>query len=129
MAVHSSILAWRILWPEEPGRLQYRERVTQSRTRLKQLHACMLLMGTSWVVLVVKNPSPNAGDTRDSGLILGMEGRSGTGVAILSSILADRIPWTEEPGRLQSIASQSQTRLKRCSTHARKLMISPPQVL
>ena len=22
MATHSSILAWRILWPEEPGRLQ-----------------------------------------------------------------------------------------------------------
>ena len=23
MATHSSILAWRILWSEEPGRLQY----------------------------------------------------------------------------------------------------------
>ena len=28
-----------------------------------------------------------------------------------SSILAWRIPWTEEPGGLQSIGSQSQTRL------------------
>ena len=28
-----------------------------------------------------------------------------------SSILAWRIPWTEEPGRLQSIGSQSQTQL------------------
>ena len=28
-----------------------------------------------------------------------------------SCILAWRIPWTEEPGRLQSIASQSQTQL------------------
>ena len=28
-----------------------------------------------------------------------------------SSILAWRIPWTEEPGRLQSTGSQSQTRL------------------
>ena len=73
MAVHSSILAWRILWPEEPGRLQYRERVTQSRTRLKQLHACMLLMGTSWVVLVVKNPPAIAGDIRDMDSILGAE--------------------------------------------------------
>ena len=25
MATHSSILAWRILWTEEPGRLQYME--------------------------------------------------------------------------------------------------------
>ena len=28
-----------------------------------------------------------------------------------SSILAQRIPWTEEPGGLQSMASQSQTQL------------------
>jgi len=28
-----------------------------------------------------------------------------------SSILAWRIPWTEEPGRLQSLGSQSQTQL------------------
>ena len=28
-----------------------------------------------------------------------------------SSILAQRIPWTEEPGGLQSMGSQSQTRL------------------
>ena len=33
------------------------------------------------------------------------------GVAAHSSILAWRIPWTEEPGRLQSMGSQSQTQL------------------
>ena len=32
-------------------------------------------------------------------------------IATHSSILAWEIPWTEEPGRLQSIGSQSQTRL------------------
>ena len=32
-------------------------------------------------------------------------------MATHSSILAWRIPWTEEPGRLQSLGSQSQTRL------------------
>ena len=32
-------------------------------------------------------------------------------MATHSSILAWRIPWTEEPGRLQSVRSQSQTRL------------------
>ena len=32
-------------------------------------------------------------------------------MATLSSILAWRIPWTEEPGRLQSVGLQSQTRL------------------
>ena len=40
------------------------------------------------------------------------------GMATHSSILAWRIPWTEEPGGLQSIELQSQTRLKRLSTHA-----------
>ena len=34
-----------------------------------------------------------------------------------SSILAWRTPGTEEPGRLPSIVLQSQTRLKRLSTH------------
>ena len=35
MAIHASILAWRIPWTEEPGGLVYR--VTKSQTRLKQL--------------------------------------------------------------------------------------------
>ena len=34
------------------------------------------------------------------------------GTAIHSSILAWRIPWTEEPGGLQSTGMQNQTRLK-----------------
>ena len=34
------------------------------------------------------------------------------GVATHSSILAWKIPWTEEPGELQLIGSQSQIRLK-----------------
>ena len=33
------------------------------------------------------------------------------GMATHSSILAWRIPWTEEPGGLQSMGSQSRTRL------------------
>ena len=32
-------------------------------------------------------------------------------MATHSSILAWKIPWTEEPGRLQSMGSQSRTRL------------------
>ena len=43
-------------------------------------------------------------------------------MAIHSSILAWRIPWTEEPGRLQSIELQSWTHLKilNTSTHTPK---------
>ena len=40
---------------------------------------------------------------------LGWEGPLEEGIAIHSSILAWRIPWTEEPGRLQSMGSQSWT--------------------
>ena len=36
MATHSSVLAWRIPWTEEPGGLQVLG-VSQSQTRLKQL--------------------------------------------------------------------------------------------
>ena len=39
-------------------------------------------------------------------------------MATHSSILAQRIPWTEEPGGLLSMGSQSWTRLKRLSIHA-----------
>ena len=34
MAIHSSILAWRIPWTEEPGRLQFMG-ITKSQTRLR----------------------------------------------------------------------------------------------
>ena len=37
---------------------------------------------------------------------LGQEDLPEKGMAIHSSILACRIPWTEEPGRLQSMGSQ-----------------------
>ena len=40
------------------------------------------------------------------------------GMAAHSSILAWRIPWTEEPGGLQSVGLQSQTRLKQLSTQS-----------
>ena len=40
------------------------------------------------------------------GLLLGLGRSLEEGMAAHSSILAWRIPWTEEPGRLQSIVSQ-----------------------
>ena len=40
-------------------------------------------------------------------------------MATHSNILAWRIPWTEEPGGLQSTGLQSLTQLKRLSLHAR----------
>ena len=62
--------------------------------------------------LVVKNLPANAGDARDLGRSLGQEDPLEEEMATGSSILAWRIPWTEEPGGLQSTGSQSQTWLE-----------------
>ena len=56
---------------------------------------------------MVKNPPANTGYIRDMSLIPGSENPPGwRGMASHSSILAWRIPWTEEPGGLQSMGSQ-----------------------
>ena len=65
-----------------------------------------------FVIFRVNNLLANAVEARDRGLIPGWEDPLEEGMATYSSILAWRIPWTEEPGRLQSIGSQSQTQLK-----------------
>ena len=54
----------------------------------------------------MKNLPANAGDARDLVQFLGQEDPLEEGMATHSSILAWRIPWTEELGRLQSIESQ-----------------------
>ena len=53
----------------------------------------------------VKNPPANAGDTGDTGSILGREDPLEEKMAAPSNVLAWRIPWTEEPGRVQSMES------------------------
>ena len=55
------------------------------------------------VVLVIKNLLDNAGDLRDVSSSLAGEDSLEEGMATHSSILAWKIPWTEDPGRLQSI--------------------------
>ena len=57
---------------------------------------------------VVKSPPANAGD---GGLFPGLGECPGQGMATHSSILAWRIPWTEEPCGLQSKGSQRQIQL------------------
>ena len=62
----------------------------------------------------------NAGDRVRS---LGQEDPLEKGMAIHSNILAWRIPWTEEPGRLQSMGLQSWTQLKQLSIHITKKLL------
>ena len=81
MATHSSVLAWRI-----PG----------------------MGDGGAWWAAVYgvacnEGDSSNAGDV---GSIPGLERSLGEGNGNLSSILVWEIPWTEEPGGLQSMGSK-----------------------
>ena len=58
---------------------------------------------------MVKNPPANAGDPKDSDSIPGSGTSLQEEMATHSSILAWKIPWTEELGRLQSMGSESDT--------------------
>ena len=78
-------------------------------------------MWASQVVLVVKSTPANVGGVRDMDSAPGEEDPLGKGRATHSSILAWRIPWREEPGRVKFIGSQSQTRLEQLSTHVHML--------
>ena len=71
----------------------------------------------------MKNLPTNAGDVSDAGLIPELEDPLEEGMATQGNarILAWRIPWTEEPAGLESMGSQSRTRLKRLCMHAQSL--------
>ena len=57
-------------------------------------------------LVVVKNTLPMQEKDEAQDQTLGTEDPLKTGMATHSSILAWRIPWTEEPGGLQSMGSQ-----------------------
>ena len=63
-------------------------------------------MWVSQVVPVVKNLPGNGGDKRDTGLIPGLGRSPGEEMAPHTRILARKISWIEEPGRLQFMGSQ-----------------------
>ena len=73
-----------------------------SLRKVKNIFIHVLSSGASQVALEVKNLPANVGDTRDVGQSLGREDTLVEGMAINSSILAWRMPWTKESGRLQS---------------------------
>ena len=79
MAIHSCILAWRIPWTEETGGLW--SIGSQSQTRLKWLSTHMNDYTQYYILYSEKAMAPH------------------------TSTLAWKIPWTEEPGGLQSMGS------------------------
>ena len=58
------------------------------------------------MALVVKNPAASAPEARDAGSVPGWGRSPGGGHGTHSGILAWSIPWTEEPGGLQSKGPQ-----------------------
>ena len=106
MTTHSCILAWRTPWTEEPGGLQSigLQRVGHNwATGLNWTDYTAVDNLASLVTQMVKNlPTIQEIWVWSLGWENPQEGK----MATLSSILAWRIPWTEEPGRLQSMGSQ-----------------------
>ena len=101
LATYSSILAWRISWMEEPGRLwsMASQRVRHDWAQ-EQQHTYM------WSFLVSQMVKSLPAMQETWLWSLGQEDALEKGMAAHSSILTWRIPWTEEPGGLQSMGSQ-----------------------
>ena len=64
MATHSTILAWRILWTEKPGRLQSIESLSRARltdfTFIFQFHTLEKEMATHSTILAWRIPGTEA---------------------------------------------------------------------
>ena len=119
MAPHSSTLAWKIPWMEDPGRLQ-------SMGSLRVGHDWATSLSLSCIGEGNGNPlqcscleNPRDGGawsaavygvtqsrTRLKWLSSSSTESSEKAMATHSSTLAWKIPWTEEPGRLQSMGSR-----------------------
>ena len=69
-------------------------------------HSISLFATFQQVKIALKNPLANAGYLRDMGSIPGSARSLGKEMATHSSILAWKIPGTEDSDRLQSIGSQ-----------------------
>ena len=72
------------------------------RVDFSHLEGCIMVIRLPWVVLVVKNLPANTGDIRDMVPSLVWKDPLEEGVKTHISTLAWRIPWTEEPGGLES---------------------------
>ena len=80
--------------------------LAQRQRRDRQNGINIKMIKASQGALGIKNLPANVGDIRNSGLIPGREDPLEQEMVTHSSILAWRIPWTEEPGGLQSMGLQ-----------------------
>ena len=103
MATHSSVLAWRIPGTGEPGGPPSMG-LQRVRHDWSNLAAAGLLMNT--LINGGSDGKASAYNEGDPVWFLGREDPLEREMAIHSSTLAWKIPWTEEPDRLQSMGSQ-----------------------
>ena len=137
MATHSSILAWKIPWTEEPGGLQSMELQSRLWVSNQTTNTYIYSFSDSFLIYVITEywvelpvlysrdtwrgqdiqtttwSFSDGSDGKELPAIqetrvrsLDWEDPLEKGVTAHPSILAWRIPWTEEPGGLQSMGSQ-----------------------
>ena len=81
-------------------------------------------------VKVIKNPPVNAGGTEGAGLIPGWKDSLEEKIATHSSILAWKIPWTEEPGRLHKPWGCKESDMtEQLSMHAIHILLNIKQII
>ena len=97
MATYSSVLAWEIPWTEEPGGLQSTGSQRVGPNRVTNTFTFIHHWGLPWWLSSKKN-LPVMQETQVQSL--GQEDSPGERNGNPSSILAWRIPWTEEPDGL-----------------------------
>ena len=104
MAIYYSILAWKIPWTEKPSGLHTVHGVTKSQ--MWGTYTVIRRQSTLWASLVAQRVKclPTMWETWVRSL--GWEDPLEKKKATHSNTLAWKIPWTEEPGRLQSIGLQ-----------------------
>ena len=96
MATHSSILAWKIPWTEEAGRLQF-----MGSQRLGHDWATFFLSSlTYWASLVAQRVKHLPAMQETWVQSLGQEDPLEEEMATHSGTLAWKIPWSKKPGRL-----------------------------
>ena len=120
LATHSSILAWRIPWTEDPGRLQSMGLLRVRHTERLYFHFSLSCIGEGngnpLQCSCLENPRDGGAwwagvygvaqsRTRLKRLSSSSNYLPEKAMAPHSSTLAWKIPWTEEPGRLQSTGS------------------------
>ena len=117
MAIHSSILACKSPWAEEIGRLQSM-RSQRVGGDWETEHTCNLTTcANSWTSLVAQTVKRLSTRWETRVWSLGREDPLEKEMATNSSTIAWKMPWTEEPGRLQSMGSQESGTTERLHFH------------